>query len=81
MVFLELGAGPRQVATEQGPQEAILKELSRHEPRNQQAISMELSPPEYLILYHECGYTSRHIVGTSINDTSYREILQCPHPV
>ena len=27
--------------TEQGPQEAILKELSRHEPRNQ-AISMEL---------------------------------------
>ena len=32
-----VGAGPRQVATEQGPQEAILKELSRHEPRNQQA--------------------------------------------
>ena len=26
-----VGAGPRQVATEQGPQEAILKELSRHE--------------------------------------------------
>src|SRR5574341_1485073 len=36
----------RQVATEQGPQEAILKELSRHEPRNQQAISMELSSDE-----------------------------------
>ena len=31
------------MATEQGPQEAILRELSRHEPRNQQAISMELS--------------------------------------
>ena len=28
------------------PQEAILKELSRHEPRNQQAISMELSSDE-----------------------------------
>ena len=41
-----VGAGPRQVATEQGPQEAILKELSRHEPRNQQAISMELSSDE-----------------------------------
>ena len=27
-----VGAGPGQVATEQGPQEAILKELSRHEP-------------------------------------------------
>ena len=40
------GAGPRQVAPEQGPQEAILKELSRHEPRNQQAISMELSSDE-----------------------------------
>src|SRR5574340_1131203 len=38
-----VGAGPRQVATEQGPQEAIFKELSRHEPRNQQAKSMELS--------------------------------------
>src|SRR5574341_2127454 len=36
-----VGAGPRQVATEQGPQEAILKELSRHEPRNQQAISSD----------------------------------------
>ncbi|MEC0296278.1 hypothetical protein P8780_20965 [Bacillus subtilis] len=34
------------MATEQGPQEAILKELSRHEPRNQQAISMELSSDE-----------------------------------
>ena len=34
------GAGPRQVAPEQGPQEAILKELRRHEPRNQQSISM-----------------------------------------
>ena len=42
----EGGAGPRQVATEQGPQEAILKELSKHEPRNQQAISMELSSDE-----------------------------------
>src|SRR5574337_628307 len=41
-----VGAGPRQVATEQGPQEAILQELSRHEPRNQQAISMELSSDE-----------------------------------
>ena len=41
-----VGAGPRQVATEHGPQEAILKELSRHEPRNQQAISMELSSDE-----------------------------------
>ena len=41
-----VGAGPRQVATEQGPQEAILKELSRHEPRNKQAISMELSSDE-----------------------------------
>ena len=41
-----VGAGPRQVATEQGPQEAKLKELSRHEPRNQQAISMELSSDE-----------------------------------
>ena len=40
-----VGAGPRQVATEQGPQEAILKELSRHEPRNQ-AISMELNSDE-----------------------------------
>ena len=40
------GAGPQQVAPEQGPQEAILKELSRHEPRNQQAISMELSSDE-----------------------------------
>ena len=38
--------GPRQVAPEQGPQEAILKELSRHEPGNQQAISMELSSDE-----------------------------------
>ena len=28
------------------PQEAILKELSRHEPRNQQAISMEISSDE-----------------------------------
>ena len=36
----------QQVAPEQGPQEAILKELSRHEPRNQQAISMELSSDE-----------------------------------
>ena len=34
------------MATEQGPQEAILKELSRHEPRNQQAISMELCSDE-----------------------------------
>ena len=34
------------VATEQGPQEAILKERSRHEPRNQQAISMELISDE-----------------------------------
>ena len=41
-----VGAGPRQVATEQGPQEEILKELSRNEPRNQQAISMELSSDE-----------------------------------
>ena len=41
-----VGAGPRQVAPEKGPQEAILKELSRHEPRNQQAISMELSSDE-----------------------------------
>ena len=40
------GAGPRQLAPEQGPQEAILKELSRHEPRTQQAISMELSSDE-----------------------------------
>ena len=40
------GAGPHQVAPEQGPQEAILKELSRHEPRNQQAIRMELSSDE-----------------------------------
>ena len=32
------GAGPWQVAPEQGPQEAILKELSRHEARNQHAI-------------------------------------------
>ena len=40
------GAGPWQVAPEQGPQEAIIKELSRHEPRNQQAISMELSSDE-----------------------------------
>ena len=40
------GAGPGQVAPEQGPQEAILKELSRHEPRIQQAISMELSSDE-----------------------------------
>ena len=39
-------AGPGQVAPEQGPQEAILKELSRHEPRNQQAISMEMSSDE-----------------------------------
>ena len=38
-----VGAGPRQAVTEQGPQEAILKELSRHEPRNQQAISKKLS--------------------------------------
>src|SRR5574340_683690 len=35
-----VGAGPRKVATEQGPQEAILKELSRHEPRNQQAMTL-----------------------------------------
>ena len=34
------------MATEQGHQEAILKELSRHEPRNLQAISMELSSDE-----------------------------------
>ena len=34
------------MAPEQGPQEAILKELSRHEPRNQQAIRMELSSDE-----------------------------------
>ena len=40
------GAGPRQVAPEKGPQEAILKELSRPEPRNQQVISMELSSDE-----------------------------------
>ena len=40
------GAGPRQVVPEQGPQEAIHKELSRPEPRNQQAISMELSSDE-----------------------------------
>ena len=40
------GTGPRQVAPEQGPQEAILKELSTHEPRNQQAISVELSSDE-----------------------------------
>ena len=40
------GAGPRQVVAEQGPQEAIHKELSRPEPRNQQAISMELSSDE-----------------------------------
>ena len=37
------GAGPGQVAPKQKPQEAILKDLSRHEPRNQQTISMELS--------------------------------------
>ena len=35
-----------QVDAEFFPQEAILKELSRHEPRNQQAISMELSSDE-----------------------------------
>ena len=40
------GAGPRQVAPKQGPQEAILKEMSRHQPRNQQAITMELSSDE-----------------------------------
>ena len=34
------------MATEQEPQEAILKELSKHEPRNQQAITMELSSDE-----------------------------------
>ena len=37
---------PGIVANEQGLQEAILKELSRHEPRNQQAISIELSRDE-----------------------------------
>ena len=37
------GAGPQHVAPEQGPQEAIIKDLSRQEPRNQQALSMELS--------------------------------------
>ena len=40
------GAGVRQVATEQGPQEAIIKEISSQEPRNKQAISMELSSDE-----------------------------------
>ena len=40
------GDVPRQVAPEQGPQEAIIKELSRQEPSNQQAISMELSSDE-----------------------------------
>ena len=40
------GAGPRQVVTEQGPQEAIIKELSSHKPRNKQAITMELSSDE-----------------------------------
>ena len=35
------------MATEQGPQEAILKELSRHEPRNQQAISMEITSDKH----------------------------------
>ena len=40
------GAGPRQVAPKQGPQEAIIKELSRQEPRNQQAINMEISSDE-----------------------------------
>ena len=40
------GAGSRKVAPEQGPQEALLKELSRHEPRNQKAISMELRSDE-----------------------------------
>ena len=40
------GAGPRQVAPEQGGQEAIIKELSRHEPPNQQTISRELSSDE-----------------------------------
>ena len=40
------GAGPRQVAPVQGPQGAILTELSRPEPRKQQARSMELSSDE-----------------------------------
>ena len=40
------GAGPRQVSPEHGPQEAIIKELRRHEPCNQQAISMQLSSEE-----------------------------------
>ena len=40
------GAGPGKVAPEQGPQEAKIKELSRHEPSNQQAISMEHSSDE-----------------------------------
>ena len=40
------GAGAGQVEPEQGPQEAILEELCRHEPRNQQAISMEVSSDE-----------------------------------
>ena len=40
------GDVPQQVVPEQGPQEAIIKELSRQELRNQQAISMELSSDE-----------------------------------
>ena len=40
------GAGPQQVAPEQGPQEAILKEVRRPEPRNQQAMSIELRSDE-----------------------------------
>ena len=51
------GAGPRQVAPEQGPQEAILKELSRHESRNHQAISRELSSDE------SCCSTSNNEAG------------------
>ena len=51
------GDVPRQVAPEQGPQEAIIKELSRHEPRNQQAISMELSSDE------SCCSTGNHQAG------------------
>src|SRR5574341_981059 len=67
-----VGAGPRQVATEQGPQEAILKELSRHEPRNQQAIS---SKPGNILL-SAAGETKVSDFGASFQQRLGHETTQ-----
>src|SRR5574337_1024147 len=64
--------GSCQVAPEQGPREAIIKELSRHEPRNQQAISMEISRDK------SCCSTGNNQAGDQARSEEHTSELQSP---